>query len=88
MGVLLGFAVGYFLGSQAGQDAVPRLVAAFNEIRNSDEVKELLQTGVAMGQEYLQQALGSGRSGNLADSSIVQALTSGAKDLIGRRLAA
>lgn len=94
MGVLMGFAVGYWLGTSAGKDAIPRLLNAFNEIRASDEVKAALQGAVGMGQQLVSQALSDRKGGNagglagIAGNPIVQLIASGAKDVIGRRLAA
>lgn len=46
MGALVGFIIGYYLGTKDGRGRVAELKQAMEQIRNSPEVQGLVATGV------------------------------------------
>ena len=48
MGVMLGFFVGYVMGTRAGQEGFEELVSTLKQILGSAELKELLSGGVSL----------------------------------------
>lgn len=48
MGSFIGFTVGYVLGSKAGREALDELRTAWTTVRESEETRELVRTGLAM----------------------------------------
>jgi hypothetical protein len=53
MGVVVGFIVGYALGSRAGADEWPEIVEAWETIVNSEEVRDLVSGGLSMAKDLL-----------------------------------
>lgn len=94
MGVLMGFGGGLLAGDVGGQGRRSPAAQRLQRDQGSDEVMAALQGAVRMGQQLVNQALSSGRKGSngglagIASNPIVRLIASGAKDLIGRRLAA
>lgn len=82
MGALLGFAVGYYVGTKEGRDAIPKMLDAWQHIAQSDEFKSLLSSATTMGAGLLKQGLSS-RGGR-----VYPALAEGVVDLLARRRAA
>lgn len=60
MGALVGFAVGYMLGTQAGPDGVAKIVAAWTEISSSEEFKGMRGAALAGAGGLLGQVMKSG----------------------------
>ena len=56
MGVMIGFAVGYVLGTRAGDKGAAELKEAWHAIRTSDEARSLVSQGVEMTKGMVQQA--------------------------------
>ena len=56
MGVMIGFVVGYVLGTRAGDKGAAELKEAWRAIRTSDEARSLLAQGVEMTKGMVQQA--------------------------------
>jgi hypothetical protein len=56
MGALIGFVVGYVLGTRAGDKGAAELKEAWNTIRSSDEARHLVTQGVEMTKGVVQQA--------------------------------
>ncbi len=67
MGAMIGFVVGYALGSRKGDTGNDELKKAWQTIRTSEEAKDLVERGVT-GAKYLLQAGASMVSSRLADS--------------------
>jgi hypothetical protein len=82
MGALLGFAVGYYVGTREGPNSIPRMLEAWQYISKSDEFKGLASQAVTLGGGLLKQGLSS-RGG-----SVYPALAEGVVDLLARRRAA
>ena len=55
MGVILGVLVGYALGSKAGPDAWTELEEAWHTIASSEEVRDLLATGLSVVRELVEK---------------------------------
>jgi hypothetical protein len=53
MGTVIAVVVGYVLGARAGQKGYEELVDAWETIRSSDEVRDLMQSGVVVAKELL-----------------------------------
>ncbi len=62
MGALLGFAVGYVLGTRAGEQGIEKLVVAWKEIRASPEFRAVLASGAMTASSLLSRAAGHGRN--------------------------
>ena len=56
MGVMIGFVVGYVLGTRAGDKGAAELKEAWRSIRTSDEARNLVAQGVEMTKGMVQQA--------------------------------
>lgn len=74
MGALIGFAIGYVLGTRAGRDGLERLTAATSEVLASQEFRDLLATGTAVAGGVLTEVLR--RQGPLV-GQLAQAVTGG-----------
>lgn len=72
METLIGFAVGYVVGTQQGRDGLRRMQETIEAIRSSDEVRMAVITGASIAGSAVRQALGSGAG----------ALASGAADAV------
>jgi hypothetical protein len=57
MGAAIAVAVGYLLGARAGQQGYAELVDAWQTIRESDEVKDLLRSGMEVAKELIGRGL-------------------------------
>lgn len=92
MGVLIGFAVGYWMGTRAGRDAVQELVASAQEISQSREFEALQRNALSFASDLARQTVAGARSAatdRQADGSLLAAaLAAQARDLLTRRLAA
>lgn len=55
---LIGFAIGYYLGTQHGREGLTRVVESWNSIRQSQELQGLVTTALGVGSQVLAQSLG------------------------------
>lgn len=62
MEVLVGFAVGFVVGTKQGQDGVARAIESFNAIRSSKEVHKLLDSALAMGMPVMKELTRAARA--------------------------
>ena len=53
MGAMIGLAVGYVLGTKAGQKGYEELQDAWDTISSSEEVRDMLVGGMAMARDLL-----------------------------------
>lgn len=67
MGVMIGFMVGYVMGTRAGQEGFEELKTTLRSITSSDEVKDLLSGSLSLlgdvlksGREVLAERTGEG----------------------------
>ncbi|MCK4177980.1 hypothetical protein ACFFRE_06835 [Aciditerrimonas ferrireducens] len=58
MGALIGFVVGYVMGTRAGREGFEELRRAWDTIVRSQEVRDMVSGGMAMGKDLLQQGRG------------------------------
>ncbi len=58
MGAVVGFVVGYLLGAKGGEGGYQEIIDAWNDIRASAELRDMLAGGL----DILKDALSSGRS--------------------------
>jgi hypothetical protein len=83
METIIGFVVGYVVGTRQGRDGVRQMLAAVDDIRNSPEARDLVLTGMAIARSTMGQVLGGGAGAILtgaahavskkADSLLVEA---------------
>lgn len=60
METLIGFAIGYMIGTRQGQDGMRRALESLDAIRNSPEVRKMVAGGAGVAGSMVQQLLGSG----------------------------
>lgn len=60
METLIGFAVGYVVGTQQGKDGLRRMRESIDALRASPEVKVALLAGAAIAGNAVRQVLGAG----------------------------
>lgn len=60
METLIGFAVGYVVGTQHGRDGLRRMQESIEALRHSDEVRAALIAGASIAGSAVRQVLGSG----------------------------
>ena len=68
MGVMVGFAVGYLLGTRAGDEGYQEMMGALKTITSSGELKELAGAAVGMLADLLKQ--GTGALGDADESKL------------------
>jgi hypothetical protein len=58
MGAMIGFVLGYVLGTRAGEQGWNDLVESWRTISSSDEVSDILVGGLSIARDYLRQGAG------------------------------
>ena len=58
MGVVIGFVIGYILGTKSGPLDLDEISQAWADIRNSEEAQALVAGGADMALQMFQQSLG------------------------------
>ena len=58
METLIGFAIGYLVGTRQGRDGLEKMMSSIDAIRNSPEVKQLLLVGASTAGSAAKQVLG------------------------------
>jgi hypothetical protein len=59
MGALIGFMVGYYLGTKAGPNGIEELMEAWRSIQESEDFQGLVQTVKATAESTIQQGIGA-----------------------------
>jgi hypothetical protein len=85
METIMGFAIGYFVGSRDGQGGPERLRESWREIRNSPEARRLAGQAIGLAELVMRRAVGTGLSGTI--SGVSELLTRRAEDRDARRAA-
>ena len=57
MEALIGFAIGYYVGTREGREGLQKAIDAFDAITKSNEFKNLLGQGLSMGGALLSKGL-------------------------------
>lgn len=57
MTTLIAFLVGYLLGTKAGEEGLIELREAVETLRNSEEVKDLVEGGLSVAKDLLRQGV-------------------------------
>ncbi len=57
MEALIGFAIGYYVGTRDGREGLQKAIAAFDAITKSAEFKNLMGQGLSMGGALLSKGL-------------------------------
>jgi hypothetical protein len=60
METLIGFAVGYMVGTQQGRDGLRRVLESIETLRSSDDVRVALVAGASIAGNVVRQVLGAG----------------------------
>jgi hypothetical protein len=55
MEVLVGFAVGFFVGTKQGREGLANIIEAANAIRSSKEVQKLVDSALVMGMPMVKE---------------------------------
>ena len=87
MEALIGFAIGYWAGTQAGQDGLKKAIAAFDAITKSEEFKSLTAQGFGLAGGLLSKGLQSAGGGSFAQG-VVGVVAERAGKLLGGGLRA
>lgn len=58
MGAMIGFVLGYVLGTRAGEQGWNDLVESWRTISSSDEVRDILVGGLSIARDYVRQGAG------------------------------
>lgn len=82
MGALIGFIVGYYMGTKDGRERLAELKESMETIRNSAEVQEMIASGASAVSDLAQQVLAE--KGSLR-TRVVRVAGGATKELIGRR---
>lgn len=82
MGALIGFMVGYYLGTKDGRERLAELREAVDTIRNSPELQGMLTSGASAASEFAQEMLAE--KGSLR-TRLVKVAGGATKELIDRR---
>lgn len=59
MEALIGFAIGYYVGTRDGREGMQKALAAFDAITKSPELKSLLGQGLSIGGSLLSKGMES-----------------------------
>ncbi len=62
MEVLVGFAVGFVVGTKQGRDGVARVIESANAIRSSKEVQKLVESALVMGMPMMKEITRAARA--------------------------
>ena len=81
METLIGFVIGYVVGTRQGREGLQKAREALDAIRNSDEVRQMVVTGAAVAGGAVKQVLGGGAGAVL--TGVVDALSRKAADVLG-----
>lgn len=57
MEALIGFAIGYYVGTREGREGLEKAISAFDAITKSNDFKNLLGQGLSMGGALLSKGL-------------------------------
>jgi uncharacterized membrane protein YjjP (DUF1212 family) len=80
METLIGFAIGYWVGTQQGRDGLKKAYESFDAIRQSPEVRQAVLAGVTVAGGAVRQVLGGGAG--VALTGAVEALARKATDVM------
>jgi hypothetical protein len=70
MEALIGFAVGYLVGTRDGREGLERVIDAWQSISRSEEFRSLLATGLSIGSGLLSRGLGQAAGGRLGEAVV------------------
>ena len=81
METVIGFVVGYLVGTRQGRDGLRKARDSFDAIRTSPEVQQLVSTGMSIAGSTMKQLL-SGGAGPMI-SGVVEAVSRKANEMMG-----
>lgn len=58
MGIVIGFIIGYILGTKSGPLDIDKITQAWDEIKSSEEAQAIVAGGASMALQMFQQGLG------------------------------
>jgi hypothetical protein len=62
MEVLVGFAVGFVVGTRQGRDGLARIIESANGIRSSKEVQKLVESALVIGMPMMKELTRAARA--------------------------
>ena len=80
METLIGFAVGYLVGTRQGRDGLAKVRESWDAIRQSPEVRQLMQTGAKVAGSAVRQVLSGGGGAMISDVMDTLARKSGIRE--------
>jgi len=80
METLIGFAVGYLVGTKQGREGLAKVRESWDAIRQSPEVRQFLQTGATVAGSAVRQVLGGGGGAMISDVVDTLARKSGLRE--------
>ncbi|MFL6142084.1 MAG: hypothetical protein ACJ72N_09520 [Labedaea sp.] len=80
METLIGFAIGYLVGSRQGRDGLAKVRESWDAIRQSPEVHQLIRTGALVAGSAVRQVLGGGGGAMVSDVLDTLARKSGLRE--------
>lgn len=86
MGALLGFAVGYFMGTRNGALSIDELARSFQAIRTSDEFRAVQAGAVSMAQDTFRKTVTA--RDEAQRNEMMRAVVQSGVTLLAKRLAA
>lgn len=81
METLIGFVIGYVVGTRQGRDGLAKARESVDAIRTSPEVRQLVATGASIAGGTLKQLLSGGAGPML--SGVVEAVSRKANEMLG-----
>jgi hypothetical protein len=81
METLIGFAIGYVVGTRQGRDGLRKARESFDAIRTSPEVRQLVATGASIAGSTMKQLLSGGAGPML--SGVMEAVSRKANEMMG-----
>jgi hypothetical protein len=70
--VIIGFAVGYWVGTRQGRDGLARALEAAREVAASPEARKLLEDGLSMVQSVAPSAAGIVTGGGDGNGAVIR----------------
>lgn len=81
METLIGFVIGYMVGTRQGRDGLQKTRESFDAIRSSPEVRQLVATGASIAGSTMKKLLSGGAGPMLG--GVVEAVSRKANEMMG-----
>ncbi|TCO62388.1 hypothetical protein [Actinocrispum wychmicini] len=81
METLIGFAVGFFVGTQYGRDGIAKLKESWDAVSTNPEVHQLIRTGASMAGSAVRQVMSGGAGAMIGE--VTDMITRKASEMTG-----